>query len=83
MRFLEDGTVLRWVAEKMLCTRNALVVKETPFLRKIRVLGDGEDAAKDMNENKRAGRIDWILVDPASVEGIVLSNAVLPLRLLF
>ncbi len=69
LRFLESGTVLRWVAEKMLGTRSPMIVKETPFLRKISSLTEatGPDEP-DGNENKRAGRIDWILIDPASVD---------------
>lgn len=69
LRFLEDGIVLRWVAEKMLGTRTPIVVKETPFLRKVSAMGEGENEGEDdANENKRAGRIDWILVDPSSVD---------------
>lgn len=70
-RFLESGALLRWVGEKMLGTSNPIVIKETPFLRKIATLGgtvNDEDSSEDINEGKKAGRIDWLLVDPATAK---------------
>lgn len=78
VRFLqplsEGDTLFLWIAEKMLGISNATVVKETPFLRKIlavpTVVGS-EDADTDDGEDddkKRAGRIDWLLVNPETME---------------
>jgi len=75
-RFLQPlkgkGSLFQWISEKMLDVSNPTVVKETPFLRKVLNL---EDTFKADNENldracsqeeksKKAGRIDWILVNP-------------------
>lgn len=68
-RFLErtDGlSVFVEVSKKVLGVANPIIVKETPFLRK--VSSDGED-----DDGKRAGRIDWILVDPATLKASELS----------
>jgi Restriction endonuclease NotI len=58
-RFLEGGKLLRWVAQTMLGTSNALAIKETPFLRRV---------GKSVSERSAstAGRIDWLLVDKAA-----------------
>jgi len=58
----------------MLDLPRATVVKETPFLRKITEHRQSAVETEDMEleakeEAKKAGRIDWIVVDPASVEG--------------
>lgn len=66
LRFLENGTVFRWVAEKMLGTREPILVKEMPFLRKVQTNSEATPPADD-EDSRRAGRIDWILVDPTSV----------------
>lgn len=81
LRFIqdvEDGkSIFVWVAEKMLDISDPIVVKETPFLRKVsdpqRPVEAAEDpaVAQDVEEEaeaeKKAGRIDWILVKPESM----------------
>jgi hypothetical protein len=58
-----------WISEKMLEADNPTVVKETPFLRKVSDLPTGEDGGDDEEgEGKKAGRIDWILVNPATMD---------------
>lgn len=72
LRFLEDREIFRWVGEIMLEVTNPLVVKETPFLKRLAGADDvikpsgGDDTEEE--DKKRAGRIDWLLVDPASVD---------------
>lgn len=67
---LDNGkTLFVWIAEKMLDNDNPTVVKETPFLRKVYDLGaDGTAPLDDEGEGKKAGRIDWIIVNPSSME---------------
>lgn len=79
LRFLQPvasgQSLFAWVAEKMLDIANPTVVKETPFLRKVldasaatnAVDMDGENGEED-DEGKKAGRIDWILVNPATMD---------------
>lgn len=55
-RFLEDGAVLRWVGATMLGSERPICIREIPFLAK--------QAADGETEDKRAGRIDWVLVHP-------------------
>jgi hypothetical protein len=60
------------ISEKMLDIPNATVVKETPFLRKIADARRTPEIATDMQieakeQEKKAGRIDWILVNPATI----------------
>jgi hypothetical protein len=69
----EGKSLFVWIAEKMLDISNPIVVKETPFLRKIEEFGVNADSKDDVaaeaaEEQKRAGRIDWILVNPATLE---------------
>jgi hypothetical protein len=57
----------------MLDVSNATIVKETPFLRKINDTQRPAETAQDMaaeakEEEKNAGRIDWILVNPATLQ---------------
>lgn len=75
-RFLEpvskEKSLFAWISEKMLDISNPVIVKETPFLRKITDTSREADIAEDMNaeakeEGKKAGRIDWILVNPATM----------------
>jgi hypothetical protein len=81
LRFLqtlgENKSLFEWVSENMLDISNATVVKETPFLRKIggpiqEILEADQDEIDDEvdaeEEGKKAGRIDWILVDPATMD---------------
>ena len=61
-RFLEGAVLLKWVAEVMLGSSDGIsAVKETPFLRRT-------GASLDADNESKAGRIDWILVDPTSLE---------------
>jgi hypothetical protein len=75
-RFLQtltdDKSLFVWISEKMLDVTNPTVVKETPFLRKVSDAIRAPETAADMEaeaeeEGKKAGRIDWILVNPASM----------------
>ena len=74
-RFLQplDSTksLFTWISEKMLDAPNPLLIKETPFLRKIADAARPEAIAADMEaeaeEEKKAGRIDWIVVNPESL----------------
>jgi hypothetical protein len=73
-RFLEplvDGkSIFVWISAKMLDVSNPIVVKETPFLRKILDNPDAElplDTEDETSQEKKAGRIDWIVLDPASL----------------
>lgn len=67
---LDNGkSLFVWIAEKMLEINNPTVVKETPFLRK---LTDSSTNIHSQNNNeektsKKAGRIDWILVNPETM----------------
>jgi hypothetical protein len=60
-----------WIAEKMLEVVNPTVVKETPFLRKV-FDSATNDSGEDEGEGKKAGRIDWILVNPATMDAVEL-----------
>jgi hypothetical protein len=68
--------VFDWISQIMLDIPKDIIVKETPFLRKI--VGESKVAAKDdledetKEEIKKAGRIDWILVTPSSVDSLEL-----------
>lgn len=76
-RFLQPAVVdgkslFIWIAEKMLDITNPTIVKETPFLRKVSDVQRTPEIASDMQaeaeeEGKKAGRIDWILVNPATM----------------
>ncbi len=61
MRFLEGASILRWVGEIVLGTRSPWLVKEVPFLEKL-----GVADVKDEESSHKAGRIDWVLVNPKS-----------------
>lgn len=74
LQTLDDGkSLFVWISEKMLGIPNPTVVKETPFLRKVsdairtpELAADIEPEAEE--EGKKAGRIDWILVNPATMD---------------
>ena len=75
-RFLQlvaaDKSLFVWISEKMLDIDNPTIVKETPFLRKVSDAQRPAEIAADMEaeaeeEGKKAGRIDWILVNPATM----------------
>lgn len=76
-RFLQSGesgkTVFTSISEKMLDVPEATIIKETPFLRKISDARLPSDTAQDMKaeaqeQEKKAGRIDWILVNDGSID---------------
>lgn len=73
LQSLTDGkTLFSWIAENMLGVTSPTIVKETPFLRKINEATRSPDIAADMEEEaleegKKAGRIDWILVNPGTM----------------
>lgn len=59
-RFEQDGTIYGWINEVVLPSRNAVPVGETPFLRRTPKIG------QDQASQKKAGRIDNVLVVPDS-----------------
>jgi Restriction endonuclease NotI len=70
---LKGRTIFTSISEKMLDIPDATLIKETPFLRKIADRQRPVQIAQDMNaeakeEEKKAGRIDWILVNPATAK---------------
>lgn len=75
LRFLEpiteDLSLFQWISSKMMGITDPIVVKETPFLRKISntqidTLVE-QDVSEEAAEEKKAGRIDWIIVNPRSM----------------
>tara|TARA_R110001592_G_C13188405_1_gene751980 strand:+ start:3694 stop:4695 length:1002 start_codon:yes stop_codon:yes gene_type:complete len=73
-RFLQPltngETLFSWISKVMLDISNPTIVKETPFLRTVSDSDSRE--SDDVVEGKKAGRIDWIIVDPASMESLEL-----------
>lgn len=73
LRFLQHvrggKSLFAWISEKMLDIDAPTVVKETPFLRKVSDAANPSEAneAGDEDEGRKAGRIDWILVNPATM----------------
>lgn len=65
---LESKSIFSWISETMLDIEDPTIVKETPFLRKI--TGSAKKNSSSLiqeeisEEGKKAGRIDWILVNP-------------------
>lgn len=74
LQHVKEGTTLfSWIADVMLDITHPTIVKETPFLRKISNTRRPSETAGEMKEEaeeeiKKAGRIDWILVNPASMK---------------
>ncbi len=66
---LENGkSLFSWISEKMLDIPHPTIVKETPFLRKISDVIAGQEAEDEEDgEGKKAGRIDWIIVNPETM----------------
>lgn len=74
-RFLQTvpghKSIFSWISKIMLEIDNPIIVKETPFLRSIT---DIHLSRKDVintdekEEDKKAGRIDWILVNPNTLD---------------
>jgi hypothetical protein len=81
LRFIQDvengESIFSWIGQKMVDTTSPIVVKETPFLRKVSTDRLPVEAMTDVNaatgirdeqeEEKKAGRIDWIVVKPESL----------------
>ena len=72
-RFLQPlhggGSLFSWISEKMLGTQLPTIVKETPFLRNISDSSPYANGDEEMmDEGRKAGRIDWILVNPATMD---------------
>jgi hypothetical protein len=63
----ENQSLFAWIADKMLDIPSPTIVKETPFLRRVADSASPRQAADDEDEGKKAGRIDWILVNPATM----------------
>ena len=96
-RFVTDvaagKSLFNWISEKMLDTPKPIIVKETPFLRKIsdarlpvEAVRD-DDVAADVEEEeeaeKKAGRIDWLVVNPASMAANELEWAAVETQALY
>jgi hypothetical protein len=89
----EGKSLFVWISEKMLDVANPTIVKETPFLRKIsdarlpveaeRNPDVAEDVATEEEEEKKAGRIDWIVVNPASMSAAELEWAAVETQALY
>lgn len=62
-RFLESGTIFRWIGETLLGNSGALVLGEVGFLDRLRPNALGGEDAEDAQEF--VGRIDCVLVHPA------------------
>jgi hypothetical protein len=60
-RFLQEQTIFKWVGQTILDCTDPIVVPETPFLKNA---AESSSAA----DQRKAGRIDWILVDPKSID---------------
>lgn len=54
-------TLFSWISEKILDCKEPIKVKETPFLKTI------NQNATSEGDGQEAGRIDWILIDPATI----------------
>ena len=91
---VEDGkSLFVWISEKMLGIANPTIVKETPFLRKVSDVRLPVEAAQDVEvaedveaeeeEEKKAGRIDWIVVNPASMAAAELEWAAVETQALY
>jgi hypothetical protein len=57
-RFLEEGSLLEWVASTMLGHADVKLLGEVPFLRSA--------SADDADSDSKSGRIDWLVVDNRS-----------------
>jgi len=73
-RFLQNladrKSLFSWISEIMLDVGSPTIVKETPFLRT--VSDHPSSTTEDDGEGKKAGRIDWIIVNPKSMDAIDL-----------
>lgn len=60
-RFEQNGTIFRWIGEKILGDANAVPTGQTPFLQPVETMGNVDPGTK-----REVGRIDNILVIPGS-----------------
>jgi hypothetical protein len=60
-RFLEDGTIFRWIGEIILQTREPIVLGQVGFLDRLRA---PEESIDDEDSRDFIGRIDNVLVHP-------------------
>lgn len=70
-RFLENADVLRWVGEVVLGTSHPASIKEVPFLEKLETgatVKEKVSTEQEDEETKKAGRIDWILVESTGTD---------------
>jgi Restriction endonuclease NotI len=68
-RFLEGGRIIEEIAERVLGTREPLIVKEVPFLKRSAQLAveiDGQSATSLSAKFDDVGRIDLVLVHPTA-----------------
>jgi hypothetical protein len=75
-RFLQsvgqNKSLFSWISEKMLDIPRATVIKETPFLRSTAEVTNSKKVGElidveSKGQEKKAGRIDWILVNQATI----------------
>lgn len=60
-RFDQDGTIYQWIGEVLLSNPDATAIGETPFLKRVPLMGAGELPSK-----REVGRIDNVLVTPGT-----------------
>jgi len=96
-RFIQDvengKSPFVWISEKMLDISKPTIVKETPFLRKISEVRQpvqasrnpevAEDTEAEEEEEKKAGRIDWIVLNPATMAAAELEWAAIETQALY
>jgi len=92
-RFIQDieegKSVFVWVSEKMLDIANPTIVKETPFLRKLSEAAvavtelEVKDDDQGDDEEHKAGRIDWIVVNPHTMTATDLQWAAVETQALY
>lgn len=91
---VENGkSLFVWISEKMLDISNPTIIKETPFLRKISDTRQPIEASRDpkvveeieeeQKEEKKAGRIDWIVLNPATMAAAELEWAAIETQALY
>lgn len=60
-RFLDDGTVFKWVAQEILQTNDPIILGQIGFLDRLR---PPDEVSDDEDSRDFIGRIDNVLVDP-------------------
>jgi Restriction endonuclease NotI len=63
-RFEQDGTIYRWIGERILGDPNAVPTGQMPFLEPVETMGSVDPGTK--GTKREVGRIDNILVIPGS-----------------